>query len=133
MTQIINTVVVVICVVEAVIVLPERHVALLEDPGDLLQMSFSLRQSNEDYPIAFKFILNYENNIYTYNNTNICTALSAEKKTFVYHLKYNDGLGKDSVERNYVLDVSDNKSIFRSISERKSDSLLSNGKYGFWK
>lgn len=57
--------------------------------------------------------------------------LSAQKKTFVYHLKYNDGTGKDSVERNYVLDVSDNKSIFRSISERKSDSLLSNGKYGF--
>ena len=57
--------------------------------------------------------------------------LSAQKKTFVYHLKYNDSTGKDSVERNYVLDVSDNKSIFRSISERKSDSLLSNGKFGF--
>lgn len=57
--------------------------------------------------------------------------LSAQKKTFVYHLKYNDGTEKDPVERNYVLDVSDNKSIFRSISERKSDSLLSNGKFGF--
>ncbi|MDE5492953.1 GLPGLI family protein [Elizabethkingia meningoseptica] len=61
----------------------------------------------------------------------ISVQLSAQKKSFVYHLKYNDGTGKDPVERNYILDISDNKSIFRSVSERKSDSLLSNGKFGF--
>ncbi len=43
MTQMISTVVVVICVVEAVIVLPERHVALLENPERLAPDVFQFK------------------------------------------------------------------------------------------
>lgn len=82
MIQTIHIAVVVICVQEVVIVLPERHAALLEDPDRHAPDVFQFKdKAMRNILIAFLKIYteNYENYIFTYNNTNVCTALCAEK------------------------------------------------------
>ncbi|WP_407505239.1 GLPGLI family protein [Elizabethkingia miricola] len=56
----------------------------------------------------------------------------AQNKTFVYELDYRYSDKKDDMRKEtFTLDVVDQQSIFRTESERMSDSLLASGKYGF--
>ncbi|AJW63648.1 Protein of unknown function (Porph_ging) [Elizabethkingia miricola] len=59
-------------------------------------------------------------------------CLIAQSKTFVYELDYRYSDKKDDMRKEtFTLDVVDQQSIFRTESERVSDSLLASGKYGF--
>lgn len=58
----------------------------------------------------------------------IVLSIGAQKYSFVYHMDKNGKyFGKDDL----LLDVSGQKSVFRSTSEKKSDSLLSLGKISY--
>ncbi|MCS3869665.1 GLPGLI family protein [Chryseobacterium ginsenosidimutans] len=72
-----------------------------------------------------------------YNLTALLLILSlgivyAQNLTLSYELTYHpfDGDKKETQTQNYILDVVDGKSIFRTEMRRTSDSLLANGKFG---
>ncbi|WP_078782246.1 GLPGLI family protein [Elizabethkingia meningoseptica] len=55
----------------------------------------------------------------------------AQMQTFVYHLQYKQGIEKSTVlEKKILLDISGRSSVFRTPFEKKSDSLIYNGKFG---
>ncbi|MDR2230107.1 MAG: GLPGLI family protein [Flavobacteriaceae bacterium] len=50
----------------------------------------------------------------------------SQSRSFIYELKYKPGIEKNNIKRQlYSLDVSKNTSVFRDISEKASDSLIS--------
>lgn len=58
--------------------------------------------------------------------------LPAQNLTIFYELTNHASYGdkKETRKQNYILDVIDGKSIFRTEMRRRSDSLLANGKFG---
>jgi len=56
-------------------------------------------------------------------------SVSAQKLSLSYELKYRP-FDKETRTQDYILDVVDGKSIFRTEMRRRSDSLLSIGKFG---
>ncbi|MCT3899601.1 GLPGLI family protein [Elizabethkingia anophelis] len=59
-------------------------------------------------------------------------CLFAQNKTFVYQLDYRYSDKKDDKKKEtFTLDIVNQQSVFRTEDEKKSDSLLANGKYGY--
>ncbi|ROI07795.1 GLPGLI family protein [Chryseobacterium sp. H3056] len=51
-------------------------------------------------------------------------SFSAQNKIFLYELKFKPNPAKDSITtENFILDVKDGTSMFRTVKDRKSDSL----------
>lgn len=54
----------------------------------------------------------------------VCSLTFAQNKSFVYELKYKPNRTKDSIAtEKFVLDINNGESMFRTVEDRKSDSV----------